>query len=85
MQPQPEPLPQEPSPQPQPAQPQPVAQEQPQEPQPSPQEHSELAQQLLELARQEQDPERRLQLNRLAALNAAFGMQGQSEQSETGA
>jgi hypothetical protein len=63
---------------PQPA-PQQQSQQEPQQPPlPSPQEHSELAQHLLDLAKDEPDPDLRLRLNQLAALNAAFGLQGQS-------
>lgn len=71
----PQPPLQEPSPQPQPA---PEAQE----PSQAPQDHSELARHLLDLAQSEPDPELRLRLNQLAALNAAFGLEGQSEQPE---
>jgi hypothetical protein len=65
--------PQEPAPLPQQAQPQ-------QQPLPSPQEHSDLAQQLLDLAENEPDPALKRRLNELAALNAMFGMSGEPEQ-----
>jgi hypothetical protein len=79
--PQPEPLQQEPLQQAQPEQLPQVAQPQIQQqaPLPSPQDHSELAQHLLDLSQDEPDPERRLRLNELAAMNAAFGMIGEPE------
>jgi hypothetical protein len=60
--------------------PQQPQQAQVQQPLPSPQDHSELAQHLLDLAQDEQDPQRRQRLNELALMNAAFGMEsGQAE------
>jgi hypothetical protein len=51
--------------------------EQPQaEPLPSPEQQNELARHLLQLAASEPDPQRRRELNELAALNAALGMVG---------
>jgi hypothetical protein len=47
----------------------------------SPQEHSKLAQHLLALSQNEQDPQRRKRLNELALMNAAFGA-GQQNQAE---
>jgi hypothetical protein len=65
----------------QPQEPAPLPQQAQQPPLPSPQEHSDLAQQLLDLAENEPDPALKRRLNELAALNAMFGMSGEAETS----